>query len=70
MFTVINIGNFVLEVDERGEAGDAVLVGGGWVRDLDEVDAVHVAVVVDVLHDLHHAVRTAGLGVICAYSQV
>ena len=55
--TVKKVWNAVLEVDKRGEGGDAVVIGGGGVGDLDKVDAFAVAIVVDRLQALQNLVR-------------
>ena len=55
--TFIDIGQLVFEIHQRGHAGDAVVVGGGGVGDLDKVDAFAVAIVVDRLQALQNLVR-------------
>ena len=62
--TFEDVWQFVLEVDEGGQAGHTEVVGGRRVGDLHEVDAVHVAVVVDRLQGLQGCLHGGGLGVI------
>ena len=62
--TFIDIGQLVFEIHQRGHAGDAVVVGGGGVGDLNKVDPVDVAVIVNVLHSLQHSLGVAGFSVV------
>ena len=55
--TIKKVWHAVLEVDQGGEGGDAVVVGSGGVGDLDKVDAFAVAIVVDRLQALQNLVR-------------
>ena len=55
--TIKKVWDAVLEVDQGGEGGDAVVVGGGGVGDLDKVDAFAVAIVVDRLQAFQNLVR-------------
>lgn len=55
--------NSILEVDETGHGVDAVLFGLFRVVDLDESDAVLVALVVDLLQLIEH-LRRQRLGLV------
>ena len=54
--TIKKVWDAVLEVDQGGEGGDAVVVGSGGVGDLDKVDAFAVAIVVDRLQAFQNLV--------------
>ena len=55
--TVKKVWNAVLEVDKRGEGGDAVVISGSWIGDLDKVNSFAVAVVVNRLQTFQNLVR-------------
>jgi hypothetical protein len=55
--TFVQVRNGIFKVNERRNVVDAVLAGFSWIVDLDEVDAVHVAFVIDVLQFGQHIFR-------------
>ena len=57
--TVKKIWHIVLEVDEGGQGGDAVVVGSGRVGDFHKVDSTTVTVIVNCLQGFQD-LRTLG----------
>lgn len=63
--TRVHGGDALLEVDERGQDIDAVLLGFVVVVDLDEGDAAGVTVVVNVLQLRHHQLGVLLVLLVC-----
>ena len=62
--TVKKVWNAVLEVDKCGEGGDAVVISGSRVGDLDKVNSFAVAIVVNRLQTLQNLVGLCRLWVV------
>ena len=62
--TIIDVGEFILEVDQGWQTGDTKVIGSCWIRDLDEVNTMNITVIINILHDLQQCLTLPRVGVI------
>ena len=58
--TLIDIWKLVLEIHKCRHTGDAVVVGGGGVRDFHKMNPVNITIIIDILHDFQDSLCVSG----------
>ena len=62
--TIIDVGEFILEVDQGWKTGDTKVISSCWIRNLEEVNTMNITVIINIVHDLQQRLTVTRVGVI------